>query len=780
MNDIKRVAVIGGGIMGGGIAAFFANLGIKCDLYDLDMKIIENTLKKLTDPKAKIPILYTHKFIKRITPRSSSDFDKYLKDADLIVEAVPEKMEIKQSVFGEVDKFRREDAIVATNTSGLSINEMTKDLSDNMKEHFIGVHYFNPVRFMALVEIIPAEKTKKEIVDFLYGFYQKIGKKPIICKDKPNFVANRIGVYALMKVLQLMEEYGFDVEMIDMLTGTAIGSPKTATLRLCDMVGIETVGHVALNVVYNCPEDECKEIFKPLPWLKKMIAEGMHGEKTKQGFYKKTKDRKILALDLKDFEYKPLKNPKNDVVRVAKGYQKAKDRIAVMCGGDTPVHRFCQKLMISTAAYSLNRVGEIADDILTIDNAMKWGFNREVGPIEVLDIFGLEKSMEMMTQMGIKIPELLKEIQKNTGAIYKSKNGIESCYDPQTKEMKVIPQRKDVINLAVLKREEKIVRENLSTRLIDLGDGVLLFEPDHKMVPTMNPVDGFVMGMMAELPSVMKKEGFQALVIGNQSVNFSAGAQIQMILELCKSKQWKTLTALSGAFQQVNMALYHAPFPVVIAPHGLTLGGGMEITLSCHRRVALAEFYGGLVEVGIGLLPGAAGNLLLLLQFMKMMEPMNPGPMPPVMKAMELIAYGTVSSSAYDAIDKGFLTRQDVVVINKDEQISKAKEVALSMVKDFKPNPPKELYLPGKGGYLVFESNIEELLGAGKLTAHSALIAKKQAHVLTGGNNASPVNPITEEEFLAIEREAFVQLCGEPKSQERIAYMLKKKKPLIN
>ncbi|NUM32908.1 MAG: 3-hydroxyacyl-CoA dehydrogenase/enoyl-CoA hydratase family protein [Candidatus Brocadiae bacterium] len=780
MYEIKHVAVVGGGIMGGNIAAFFANLGITSDLFDIDPKVLESTMQKLEDPKAKIPMLYSTRFIKKIQPRLSSEMNKYLPKADLIVEAVPEKMSIKKTVFQEVDKHRKETSIVTTNTSGLSVAQMVQGLSESIQKHFVGTHYFNPVRFMPLVEIIPTAKTDQEIVAYLLGFYKKIGKQPIVCKDTPNFVANRIGVFALIKTLALMKKYNFDVETIDMITGSCLGNPSTATLRLSDMVGIDTIGHVSMNVYENCPTDEFRDVFKVPELMQKMIEEKKFGEKTGKGFYCKGPNKDILALDMNSWEYKPKKEARCDEVKIAKGYDDIKERIYYMCHGDSAINKFCRELLISTAAYSLNRVGESADDILTIDNAVKWGFKKEIGPIEVLDVFGIPKAIEYMQQMGIAIPKLLQEIQTKGNHIYPSCCGKSKVYDPISKDFIEIPERKDVIYLAKLKKEGKIVRENLSARMIDIGDDVLLVELDHRMVPTVNLVDDFVISMLWNAPQVVKEKGFKALVISNQATNFSSGAQLQLLLEVCKAKQWKTIEALSASLQYANMNLYHADFPVVVAPHGMTLGGGMEITLAGQKRVAYSELYGGLVEVGVGLLPGGAGCLLLLMQFMDVMEKRNPGPMPPAMKSLELIAYGSVSNSAHDAIDKGYLRPDDVVVVNKDELISKAKEVALSMLPNHQPKPKRELYLAGNGGYMVLEAGIDDMVAAGTLTKHGAVIAKKQAYVLTGGSKASPITPITEDEFLAMEREAFVQLCAEPMSQARIEYMLKNKKPLIN
>ena len=777
---IKHVAIIGGGIMGGNIAGFFANIGITCDLYDLDMNVLQHTMIKLTDRKAKVPMLYTPRFAERIRIHHSQEMSGHLARADMVIEVVPEKMAIKQSVLEQIDRHCRSGAIIATNTSGLSITKMAEFLSPENSAHFVGTHYFNPVRFLPLVEIIPGAKTLPEVVALLQQFFYRAGKKPIVCRDTTNFVANRVGVFAMMKTLHLMDKYGFDVETIDAITGPPIGNPKSAVLRLSDMVGLDTIEHVSLNVYHSCPDDECRDVFQPPAWMRRMIADNRHGDKTGKGFYQKTFDRQILALDLKTGQYRPLNPPRLPEVQASKKCHGASERVKLMCSGDSPVNEFCRELVLSTAAYSLQRVGEIADDILTIDNALKWGFNREIGPIESVDAIGWKQAAADMQRLGIEVPDLLEQIGAHSGSVYQRDNDtIIAGYDPATQKMQGIPIPAKTIFLTRL-GQDKIVAANPGASMVDLGDDVLLFQPANQKVPTMNPVDDLMLSLLSELPTLVKKKGFRAVVIGNQSANFCAGAQLQMILELCQAGQWAQVEQISSRFQQANMALYHADFPVVVAPHGMTLGGGMEITLAGSKRVALAEFYGGLVEVGVGLLPGGAGNLLLLLQFIDAMAANNPDPMVPVNKSFELIAYGMVSSSAYDAIEKGLLCHDDVIVVSKDEQLYHAKQTAMAMSESYRPKQQRQLYLPGPDGYQAFEINIDNMVVVGKLTQHSAVIAKKQAYVLTGGSAASPMNPIGEQQLLDLERQAFVELCREAKSQERIAYMLKNKKPLIN
>ncbi|WP_372370210.1 3-hydroxyacyl-CoA dehydrogenase NAD-binding domain-containing protein [Candidatus Uabimicrobium sp. HlEnr_7] len=779
IKTINHVAVIGSGVMGGGIAAFFANQGITCDMYDIELDIAAANLKKLADPKAKIPLLYTPRLAKKITPRSNSDMAEHLHKADMVVEVVPEIQDLKDKMMAQIDASRKPDSMIVTNTSGLSVNRMIANVSDNMKKCFAGTHYFNPVRYLPLVEIIPAATTDSEMVAFLQSFFTQAGKKTIICRDTPNFVANRVGVYSLMKTLALMEKYNFDVETVDAITGPPIGNPKTATLRLCDLVGNDTTLHVAQNLYDNCPEDKERDLYKCPPILARMVEDKMLGQKSGKGFYRK-EGRKILALDIKSWEYKPAKKIKLDEIKVARSYQKIEDRLYQMVKGDSPIHKFCREITLSTAAYAIDLVGEIAEDVLTIDNGMKWGFNREIGPIEALDAIGLDRSMEWMRAAGMSVPNLLQEVASTTGSFYKKSASSKSFFDIEKKSFVSAPKNNNAISIAALKHKGNILRENVSARLIDLEDGALLLEIDSRMVPTMNPIDEFVVSMMEQAFEEIAAKKFSCLVVSNQNANFCAGANIQLLLELCKEKKWDAIRDMSKAFQDANMRLHYASVPVVVAPHGMTLGGGMEVTLAGHKRVSAAELYGGLVEVGVGLLPGGAGNLLLIKQFINNMASQRPGPVVPTMKALELIAYGKVSSSAHDAMSKGFLNRDDIIVLDKDMQIQKAKEVALEMVDGFEAKKPQDLLLAGRGSFYVIEENLKGLLRAHQVPPHGAFIATKMAHVLTGGERANPATPISEDYFLELEREAFVELCSEPKSQERIVHMLKTKKPLLN
>ncbi|MBI2838883.1 MAG: 3-hydroxyacyl-CoA dehydrogenase/enoyl-CoA hydratase family protein [Acidobacteria bacterium] len=779
MNEIKHVAVVGGGIMGGGIAALFANERIPVSVFDLDVALSRKCVDALTDPSAKIPLLYTPGHGKYIAPFAISQYAGELGKSDMIIEVVPEVMKIKKAAFQEIDKYRKPGSIVCTNTSGLSIAQMIDGCSEDLLEHFIGTHFFNPVRYLPLVELIPGSRTRREVVDLMRDFYTRIGKKPVLGRDTPNFIANRIGVFQMMKVLRLMEKYSLTVEQVDMVTGPPLANPKTATFRLGDMVGIDTLYHAALNQYENCPKDEARETVKPPAYIERLVKEKKLGDKTGSGFYAKN-GKAINVLDFKTWEYRPKTSPRSDVVKAAKGYGRPQERIKVVIGDSKdPVSLFAKEAVLASAAYALNRVGEVAEDLFTIDNAMKWGFAKEVGPIEILDHIGLEKSAEMMQDCGIAVPALLKDAIATTGQLCDTTPHETRYFDGPSHTMKSVPARTDVILLPAVKDRNKVVRENLSARLIDLDDGVLLLEFDARMVPSMNPIDDYVISMMSQVFREIPRN-FRALVIGNQAPHFCAGAQLQMLLELSKARRFDDITMISMALQTANLALYHADFPVVTAPHGMTLGGGMEVTLAGQTRVACAELYGGLVEVGVGVVPAGGGCLQLLAQMIDSMAKSRPGPLPPVLRAFDLIGYGKVSKSAHDAIELGYLLKTDIVVSSKDEQIKRAKDVALARLQDFQAIPQRELLLPGKGAYYVVDDQINGMLKAKKLTEHSARIARHQAHILTGGDRANPATPVDEGYILELEREAFVALCGTVETQERVAFMLKNGKPLIN
>ena len=781
---VERVAVVGAGIMGGGVAALFANAGKHVSLFDVERSLADKALDVLRDVSTKLPQLYTPRNARHIQAFSIKEYAAELAKADVIVEVVPEVMSIKRATLADIDRHRRPGSIVCTNTSGLSVAAMAVECSDDLKASFLGTHFFNPVRYLPLVELIPTLATRPEVVTTMRDFFVAQGKRPVVGRDTPNFIANRIGVFQVMLTLRLMERFGLSVEQVDLITGPPLANPKTATLRLADMIGIDTLVHAAANQYAHCPQDEARDVCKANPILDRMVAEKRLGDKTGQGFYRKERgsrgDKNILALDLPSWEYRPRTSPRSDVVRVAKSFVSPEERIAAMIGvADDPVSVFSRHLVIASAAYALDRVGEVADDLLTIDNAVRWGFAKEIGPIEILDHLGLERSARMMEEIGVAVPRLLATAIASTGRLCQRGAQATRYFDAGARSMRTVAERADVIRVAALKDANRVVRENLSARLLDMGDGVLLLDLDAAMVPTMNPIDDYMVSMLGQVFEEIPRN-FRALVIGNQAPNFSAGAQLKLLVEMFKARRFEDVRKLIQGLQGVNLALYHAAFPVVTAPHGMTLGGGLEVSLAGHVRVAHVELYAGLVEVAVGVVPAGGGCLQLLAQTIEAMAPARPGPMPPAMRVFELVGYGKVSKSAHDAVELGLLSRADVIVYNKDEQLSRAKEAALKLLDDFRPLPQRSLLLPGPGGYLVFEDQIASMLATKKITEHSALIARHQARILTGGSTASPAHPVDERTLLELEMEAFLSLCGTPATIERIEHMLKTGKPLIN
>lgn len=780
---IERAGVIGGGIMGSGIAALFANQDIPVTLFDVDLDVAKASLEKLASA-TKLPQLTSPRRAKLITPASANDYVELLPACDAIVEVVPEVLSLKQKVFASVDAHRRTGSVVSTNTSGLSVAAMCEGRSPDFREHFLGTHYFFPVRYMPLVELIPGPETKPEVVAGYADFLRRSGKKPVIGRDTPNFIANRIGVYSMMKVMRLAEKYGLGIELVDLITGPPLGHPKTASYRLADMVGLDTLLHVTQNSYDNCPDDEVRDELEPPSLLRKLVEAGRLGQKSGAGFYKKVGKGKVLVLDPERFEYVPLSKPRAERLRVAKGYADVRERLrVVLSGGDDPVSAFARELVLATGAYALNRLGEVADDIRTIDDALRWGFGRELGPIEALDAIGLERAAAWMEDLRIPVPEPLRLAIASGGSFYRDDGrGGSAHFVPASRAYEAPPEDPRVLSLARLKATGHVVRENLNARLIDLGDGVLLCELDAKMVPSMNPVDGYILGMLERGHDLVESGRYRALVIGNEAPNFCAGANLKAVLELAKAGELDTIRAMIRKLQGLSQRGLHAPYPVVAAPHGMTLGGGLELALGAQVRVAHSELYCGLVEVGVGLVPAGGGCLRLLqLQAARRNRRGRPyGPMQNALAAFDLIGFGKVSSSAEDAAHKRLIARDDVIVAAKDELVRRAKEVALERLEGHEAIPALPVHLPGRAGYLVLEDTIEGMLRAGKITEHAARIARVQARILTGGPDANPAFPVAEEHVLSLEEEGFLELVQHPLTQERMAHMLKKGKPLFN
>jgi 3-hydroxyacyl-CoA dehydrogenase len=777
---IEKVAVLGAGIMGSQIAAHLANAGVPSLMFDISQEIAVGGLKAAE--KVKPAAFYSPRYAERITPCNYDEHLDRLKEADWIIEVIVERLDIKKELFKKIIPHLKPTAMLTSNTSGLSLAEMTAEMPADLKKRFMITHFFNPPRYMHLLEIITGKDTAPEVLKtavFLAENY--LGKGIVYAKDTPNFVANRIGVYSMMLALKLAKDMHLTVEEVDKLTGPIIGHAKSATFRTADLVGLDTLAHVSQTAYDKCTDDESRDLFQIPEILKYLIENKSLGEKTKKGFYQKV-GKDILSLDFETRDYKPQKKVRLDGYRVAKKQWTTAGKIRELVYSDDIAGKFIWELLSNTLIYSANRIPEIADDMVNIDNAMKWGFGWELGPFETWDALGLERSLDRMESKGKSVPGWVKDMF-NSGkrSFYYQPNGKLQYYDVPAKKYQDIKENKKITRLNSLKSSGKELLKNWNASLIDLDDGIGLVEFHSIVQPQMNPLDVAIADMISDAIDYVPKSGLKGLVIGHQGQQFSVGANIALILKYVEEKDWKMLEQLSKNFQDMTQKIRYAPFPIVAAPFGMCLGGGFEMIAACDRRVASAELYCGLVEAGVGIIPGAGGNLRLLMNNIKSMEPGRPGPFPAVQKTFETIGFARVSTSAKEAVFLGYLTKEDKIVINPDHLIYEAKQEALKLVDGYKPPEPyKEIYLPGEGGRLAIEGTIEGFAHAGTISQHDALIGKKLAYVLTGGDKASPIKPVDEQYMLDIERQIFLSLCGEPLTQQRLEHMLKTGKPLRN
>ena len=795
VERIERAAVLGAGTMGAAIAAHLANVGVKVLLLDIvpqgeqdRNKIARMGLERAI--KGRPAAFYLKDFARLVEVGNFEDDMEKLGDVDWIIEAVVERLDIKRQLFEKVDQYRKPGSIVSTNTSGISVNAIAEGRSEDFRKHFLGTHFFNPPRYMKLLEIIPGKDTDPAVVEFISRYGEDVlGKGIVYAKDTPNFIANRIGVFGMMYTLRVMEELDLSIEEVDALTGKVMGRPKMATFRLADMVGIDILYHVAKNVYDNAPNDEWREIFKPPQWLEEMVQKGWLGDKTKQGFYKKVKGeggkKERLVLDYKTLEYRPAKKASFPSLEMAKQEEDLARRLKVLISGKDKGAQFAAKTLAALFVYSANRIPEIADDVVNVDRAMEWGFNWEKGPFQLWDLIGLEKSLDIIKGNGFEVPAKVQEmVDKGCSSFYKeevTQKGVRRYfYDFESKDYKEIEPNPRIIILPDLKKAKRVVRENAEASLIDIGDGVACLEFHTKM----NAIGPGILQMVHEALEEVKKN-FVGLVIGNQGEHFSAGANIALLLMAIQNEEWEDIDWMVRSFQGATMALKYFEKPVVAAPHGITVGGGCEFCLHCHRIRAAAETYMGLVEVGVGLVPAGGGTKEMALRNLSHIPADMPrgvviDPFPYLRRAFETIGMARVATSAHEAREIGFLTPCDGISINKDYLIHDAKETVLALVRTgYKPPMPARVRVPGRDGYAYLEMLIYNMQVSGYISEHDAKIGRHVARILSGGDVPAGTW-VEEQEFLDLEREAFLSLCGEPKTQERIQHMLTTGKPLRN
>jgi 3-hydroxyacyl-CoA dehydrogenase len=784
-RKIKKAAVIGSGVMGSGIAAHLAGAGIPVVMLDIVPKdlgegqsrssIAETSKKQLL--KQKPSPIFNKTVLKLIeTGNLEDDLDK-LKECDWVVEVIVENVNIKKTLFKNIIPYLKEDAVLSSNTSGIPIKSMTEDFDNGLKKRFLVTHFFNPVRYLKLLELIPGELTDPDLMEFMKDFGENtLGKGVVLGKDTPNFVGNRIGVFALANAMRIALEDGLTPQQVDAVLGKAMSRPGSAVFGTNDLVGIDTMVHVVKNSYEALVNDEMRDTFEMPEFIEKMMEKGLLGRKVKKGFFTRDKDKQKLQLDLATMEYVPAEKPDWKCIKKAKEVSDPGERIKVVISTDDPGGKLAWKNTASTLIYSLNRLGEIADDIVNIDNGMKWGFNWDLGPFEIWDAIGVKESAERMKADGYDVPEKLNILLDNSETFYKTVDGDRYYFDFAKKDYVKVPVRDNVIFLNKLKATGKVLAENEGADILDLGDGVICCSVHTKM----NTVDDKVIEMLNRAVD-MVEDKYEALVIGSQAQHFGAGANIFMLLQAAEEGRWWEVEEITQAFQNANMRLKYCEKPVVTAPYGLTLGGACEITMHGHRAVAAVETYIGLVEVGVGLLPAGGGTKELLIRTLNDNR-VAADPMTATQKVFETIGMAKVATSAREAREiYGHLRPTDIEVMNADSQIYYAKQAALSMVREgFRPRRAKEtVKVAGKVGYTALILGLTNMLDAGYISEHDMLIGSKIAHVLTGGG-VPEGTVVGEDRLLELEREAFVELTANPKSQARIEHMLKTGKPLRN
>ncbi len=788
---IKKVAVLGSGVMGSRIACHFAGVGLQVLLLDIPAKqegdkktdrnkIVNDALAAAV--KSNPSPIYSKDVLKRITTGNFEDNMKDIANCDWTIEVVVERLDIKQKIFEQVEQFRKPGTLITSNTSGIPIHMMTEGRSEDFKKHFCGTHFFNPPRYLRLLEIIPTPHTSPDVVDFLMHYGDLIlGKTTVLAKDTPAFIANRIGVFGLMSIFNLVEKLNLSIDEVEALTGTIIGRPKSATFRTADVVGIDTLVNVAKGVYDNCPHDEARSQFEIPGWLQQMVSNKWLGDKTGQGFFKKTKsasgEKEILVLDLQTMEYKPRVKPKFATLEAAKLIEDLNQRLKAMVAGKDKAAEFYRHFHYGLFSYISHRIPEISDEVYRVDDAMKAGFGWEIGAFETWDVLGVEKTIAAMKEAGYKVASWVDEmLNKGIRSFYKIENGIRFSYSPVSGSM-IPPSGVEGAAFIVMSNlQEKIAWKNNSCRIYDLGDDVLGLQWTTKM----GSIGGDVLaGIMKGIE--MAEKNHKGLVIANEGGNFSAGANVGMIFMLAIEQEYDELDMAIRMFQNTMMRVRYSSIPVVVAPHGLALGGACEISLHADKCCPAAETYTGLVELGVGLIPGGGGTKEFVLRASDEMHTDEPETIT-LKNRFLTIATAKVGTSAQEGFDIGVYRKGlDEVVMNQDRRVAEAKKSVLEIYESgyVTPVQRKDIRVLGRTGLGTLYAGINGMLKAGYATEHDSLVAKKLAYVMCGGD-LSEQSFVSEQYLLDLEREAFLSLCGEKKSLERIQSVLKSGKPVRN
>ena len=799
-RSIRKVAVLGSGVMGSRIACHFANVGCEVILLDIVPNQInekEQTKGLTTDsPQVRNRIvnealqfalnsnpspIYKKSFANRIQTGNFTDDLHKIADCDWIIEVVIEKLEIKKQVFENVEKYRKEGTLISSNTSGIPIHSMLEGRSDDFKKHFCGTHFFNPPRYLQLLEIIPTPETHPDVIDFFMDYGRRfLGKKTVLAKDTPAFIANRVGVYSIMALFHAVKTLDLNIEEVDKLTGQILGRPKSATFRTCDVVGLDTLVHVANGLKANCPNDEARALFELPDYVAKMIELNWLGSKSGQGFYKKTVDddgnKTILSLDLNTLEYREKAKVSFPTLEMAKPIEDLKQRTKMLFMGMDKAGAFYRKMFGGLFAYVTNRIPEIADDIYKIDDAIKAGFGWELGPFETWDIVGLDQGLKMISVENHNAADWINEM-KSAGftSFYKTENGCKMYYDIDSKSYKKIPGTEELVMLSTL-RDENTVWKNSDTTIVDLGDGILNLEFHTKM----NTIGSGVINGINKALDLAETE-YKGLVISNTGQNFSAGANVGMIFMMAVEQDFDELNFAVKTFQDTMMRVRYADCPVVVAPHNMALGGGCELTMHADKVVAHAELYIGLVEFGVGLIPGGGGTK----EFAKRLSAeLAEGDIRINRLRNKFLTIGQakVATSAYEAFDLGYLREGlDEVVVSREHQLSRAKSACLELSNKGYTAPPKEknITILGQEGIGIVYVGANSMLSGNYISEHDALISEKLGYVMCGGD-ISEITQVSEQYLLDLERKTFLELCRERKTLERLESMVKNGRILRN
>ena len=797
---IKKIAIIGSGIMGSGIACHFANIGVDVLLLDivprelndkekakgftLEDKVVRNRLVNealATSLKSKPSPIYHQKFAERITTGNLEDDIAKVADVDWIMEVVVERLDIKKMVFENLEKYRTPGTLITSNTSGIPIKFMSEGRSEEFQKHFCGTHFFNPARYLQLFEIIPGPKTDPEVLEFLGSYGEKfLGKTAVIAKDTPAFIGNRIGIFSIMSLFHAVKDMGMTVEAVDKLTGPVIGRPKSATFRTVDVVGLDTLVHVANGIAENCKDDERLESFQLPDFINTMVENKWLGSKTGQGFYKKNVSaegkKEILTLDLNTLEYRSAQKAKFATLELTKTIDNVIDRFKVLVAGKDKAGEFYRKTFAALFSYVSNRIPEISDDLYKIDDAMKAGFGWEHGPFQIWDAIGVEKGIELMKAEGLEPAAWVNEmLASGNTSFYSIKEGATYAYNIPEKTQEKIPGQDSFIILDNIRKSNEVFK-NSGVVIEDLGDGILNCEFRSKM----NTIGGDVLAGLNKAIDLAEKD-FAGLVVGNQGANFSVGANIGMIFMMAVEQEYDELNMAIKYFQDTMMRMRYSSIPTVAAPHGMALGGGCELSLHADKIVAAAETYMGLVEFGVGVIPGGGGSKEMALRasdtFQKGDVQLNV-----LQEHFLTIGMAKVSTSAYEAFDLNLLQKgKDVVVVNKHRQIALAKQHAKLMAESGYTQPimRTDVKVLGKQALGMFLVGTDSMQDSNYISEHDMKIANKLAYVMAGGDLSEPTF-VSEQYLLDIEREAFLSLCTERRTLERIQHMLTTGKPLRN